>query len=243
MAATETTTSKPLNAAELFDSVGKPYEEAFRDVPGQQRSLKWLISTLPPHSKILDIGCGTGRPACEMLSNAGHEVTGIDVSSVMVDTIPPPRNFPSSLTYLPQIETARSAVPTAKFHQANILAWTPPHIYDAIIIYFSLISSITQSEIREAFKKLYSLLSPGGVFIFGTVVVECEMKESKWMGRDCVVSGLSVEGNLEGIKEAGFEVIKFEEEVFVPKGVEAGLCEKGDVWEEPMLYVYARKEG
>ena len=62
------------------------------------------------------------------------------------------------------------------------------------------------------------------------------------MGRECVVSGLSKEGNLEAIKEAGFEVIKYEEEVFVPKGVEAGLCKKEDVWEEPMLYVYARKK-
>jgi len=39
--------------------------------------------TLPPGSRILDIGCGTGRHAVE-LARRGYQVTGVDISSGML---------------------------------------------------------------------------------------------------------------------------------------------------------------
>jgi len=38
---------------------------------------------LPPSSRILDIGCGTGRHAVE-LARRGYKVTGVDISSGML---------------------------------------------------------------------------------------------------------------------------------------------------------------
>ena len=38
---------------------------------------------LPPRSRILDIGCGTGRHSIE-LARRGYQVTGVDISSGML---------------------------------------------------------------------------------------------------------------------------------------------------------------
>lgn len=39
---------------------------------------------LTPHSKVLDVGCGTGA-LCATLASLGCDVTGIDVSKKMID--------------------------------------------------------------------------------------------------------------------------------------------------------------
>ena len=36
--------------------------------------------SLPPGSRILDVGCGTGRHAVE-LARRGYQITGVDISS------------------------------------------------------------------------------------------------------------------------------------------------------------------
>ena len=47
-------------------------------------ALEMLTERLPPGSKILDIGCGTGHLAGELMRR-GYEAWGVDLSSAMVD--------------------------------------------------------------------------------------------------------------------------------------------------------------
>ena len=72
-----------LSAEQVFDSLGSAYETAFAGLPEQVMSVKWLLAQLneDAHKRatILDVGCGTGRPVCSMLADAGHDVLGIDV--------------------------------------------------------------------------------------------------------------------------------------------------------------------
>jgi SAM-dependent methyltransferase len=44
-----------------------------------------ILTCLPPRSRVLDLGCGSGRPIAEAFLQAGHVVTGLDLSSRMLD--------------------------------------------------------------------------------------------------------------------------------------------------------------
>jgi SAM-dependent methyltransferase len=225
------TTPATHDSRTLWDSVGAKYEKAFEGLPSQLRSLEWITSQLfsagIKPAKCLDIGCGTGRPVCQHLVEAGHEVLGIDISPEM-------------------IKTAEGHVPVAKFEVADIKSWTPPNgeaSYDLITAYFSLIANLTQDEIRSTIQRIHSWLKLGGIFVFATVPVPANNAEIKWMGRDVIVSGLSVEEFGQWFKEVGFEVVNKEESSFLPKGFEAGLvASREEVWEEGHLFIYARKK-
>ena len=48
----------------------------------------WLdrfISSIPPQSSILDVGCGTGDPIAAYLTACGFFVTGVDGSPAMIE--------------------------------------------------------------------------------------------------------------------------------------------------------------
>ncbi|KAK4541589.1 hypothetical protein LTR36_007886 [Oleoguttula mirabilis] len=216
--------SSGYSAADTFDDVGEAYQVAFDRVPAQVRSLDWILTQLPRKSVVLDVGCGTGKPACEMLAGAGHNVTGIDISPKM-------------------IEVARRQLPSAKFMVADSRVWEPPHgeAYDGIVSYFSWIAGVKQNDIRVFFQRAYGWLKPGGAFVFGTVTVPGEDMAINWMGRDVIASSLNAEETIAAIKEAGFVVEKDEREMYLPRVAEAGLCDAEDAEEEPHLFVYARK--
>src|SRR5689334_18887234 len=90
------------NAAITFDEIGPAYEDAFAGLAAQSTAVDWVLSRLEDKipAKFLDIGCGTGRPVCSALAAAGHDVTGIDISGVM-------------------IAAARERVPKATFHHVD----------------------------------------------------------------------------------------------------------------------------
>lgn len=211
------------NVASTFDSIGPAYESAFATCEPQAASTQWLLSQLASSSKILDIGCGTGRPVCSTLADAGHNVLGIDVSSEM-------------------LKAAKANVKNARFQLLDYRDFAAENgTFDAITVYFSLIAGVTQDEIRDAFKKIHGWLRPGGIFVFGTVAVAGNNLEIKWMARPVVVSSLTAEESVVAIKEAGFEVVDVKESIFLPKAVEAGICGEEDVWDEPHVFVYAKK--
>lgn len=217
----------PLTAEQVFDSIGPAYEDAFAGLPEQNQSVEWLLAQLENSgvktARFVDVGCGTGRPVCLALANAGHHVLGIDVSAAMV-------------------AAARERVPNARFERVDICDFSPPQgSYDAASVYFSLIAGVTQDDIKGHLAKIYRLLKPGGLFVFATVPVDGESVQIKWMGRLVTVSSLSPDEAVLAIRRAGFEIVHDKVTKFTPKGEEAGICQKTDVWEEPHLFVYARK--
>jgi ubiquinone/menaquinone biosynthesis C-methylase UbiE len=214
----------------LFDEVSTGYEEAFADCQPIYHAIKWVLSELESANikpaKIVDIGCGTGRPVCSALAEAGHDVLGTDISASM-------------------IEEARKRVPlpNAAFQKLDTRDFNPPsESFDAVTLTFSLIAGVSQDDIRQTMGKLYRILKPGGLLVFSTVPVEGNNVDIVWMGRPVTVSSLSPADNLEGLKKVGFEIVKSEETVYKPaKASSIGLCKEEEVWEEPHLWVYARK--
>jgi cyclopropane fatty-acyl-phospholipid synthase-like methyltransferase len=220
------TTSTSYDTVGLYQSIGAAYQTAFGyDNTGHVQALEYFISQLKPGSKVLDVGCGTGRPACEMVAKAGHKVIGVDISPAM-------------------IESARKQLPEATFIVSDSREWSPPSSdlpYDGIMSFFSFLAGVLQQDIRDFFPRAYKWLKPGGHFLFGTVPLDCEHREIQWMGRRVVSSSLGEEQILEAIKGAGFNVVKHDVVKFLPKGEEAGLCKKEEIWEETHLFVHAQK--
>jgi ubiquinone/menaquinone biosynthesis C-methylase UbiE len=225
--ATEAPAETPLSAEELFDDIGPAYEAAFEGLPEQAASVKWLLSQIEAAgteaAKIVDIGCGTGKPVCWALAGAGHDVLGIDISSAM-------------------IAAARERVPAAKFEQTDIRNFSPPDSsFDAATVYFSMIAGVTQGEIREFIAKIYRFIKPGGFFVFATVPFPVDNLQTKWMGRPATGSSLGPEEAVEWIRRVGFQIEHEAVSKFMPKAAEAGICKPEDVSEETHLFVYAKK--
>ncbi|MCJ1366210.1 hypothetical protein MMC16_005336 [Acarospora aff. strigata] len=211
----------------LFDDIGPAYEPAFEGLPGQLASIKWVLSQLEEGNikpgKVMDLGCGTGRPVCSQFADAGHDALGVEISTAMV-------------------KAARERVPNAKFEQMDHRQYSaPPATFDAITVFFSMLTGMSQEDIRQMIRKIYDWLKPGGVFVFATVPISSEHYYKLWLGRPDVGSSLGREESLDWIRNVGFEVVHEYVEKFTPKAVEEGICGPEEKLEETHLFVYARK--
>ena len=139
------------NPEAVFDAINQSYGDAFEGNNAQKLCIQNLISRLPPRAQILDIGSGAGCPTASMLADAGMVVTGIDVSSVMV-------------------EVARVNVPHATFHVRDMRGYRPAdgQKFDAIVSIFSMIILPT-SAIKEMAFKMAHWLKPGGLLVLGAI--------------------------------------------------------------------------
>jgi SAM-dependent methyltransferase len=219
----------PNAVASLFDTLSPTYHAAFSDLTHQHTAISWVLSALsalPSPAKIIDLGCGPGDPVVSTLASAGHTVLGTDISAGM-------------------ITEARRRVPhpNASFLQLDTLKWEPEEgEYDAVVLMFSLIIDVSIADIRETIAKVYRAVKPGGVFMFATVAIGGDEVDIVWLGRPITCSSLSPTEVVERMEEVGFEVVKTEETKYRPvKAPELGICKEEEVWDEPLLWVYARK--
>lgn len=205
---------RPESAAEVFDALGKDYETAFPDQPGQRAVLTWLLDRLPDRASVIDLGSGTGRPVAETLAAAGHEVTGYDVSVRMV-------------------EIARAQVAAARFDQADLRELTrPAGSVDVVTAFFSLLQ-MTRAEIDDVLAKAASWLSPGGHFVLGTVAADADGVEFPFLGHPIRASSYPAETFAAKLNAAELEIV-YQEQV----GYESP---HPGVRPEEQIYLVARK--
>ncbi|WP_405137170.1 class I SAM-dependent methyltransferase [Nocardia sp. NBC_01388] len=177
-----------LSAAEVFDGLGIDYEKAFAGLTAHREELEWLLTELPDNSKVLDVGCGTGRPTAEVLVAAGHDVTGCDISPGM-------------------IEIARNQVPRARFEVADLRTLSyPAESWDAVTAFFPLLQ-LTRAEIDAALVKFADWLTPGGIFLLATVPADVESLDIEFMGKPVTVSSYPPEEFTRRLTTAGLEVL------------------------------------
>jgi SAM-dependent methyltransferase len=122
-----------------------------------------LLRRLPTPADVLDLGCGCGLPAARILANAGHHVTGIDISDV-------------------QIERARRLVPTATFVWADAVELDlPPARFDAVVCLYTLIH-IPLADQPALIGRLGKWLRPGGWLLATTGHDAWTGIEDNWLG-------------------------------------------------------------
>lgn len=124
-----------------YEVSAKQYAKNTAELHPQAEAQKFM-NTLPPHGKILDIGCGPGRDA-KVFSDAGYEVVGIDLSPNMV-------------------EAAKQNVPKGTFVVMDIEAMDfPKESFDGIWASCVLLH-VPKKSLSTIFGMIFLMLKPKG---------------------------------------------------------------------------------
>ncbi|MEV0675709.1 class I SAM-dependent methyltransferase [Actinosynnema sp. NPDC050436] len=188
---------RPLTAAELFNAVGRGYEEAFGRPPIVETGIRLLLDRLPDSARVLDIGSGTGKPVAADLTAAGHRVLGVDVSGEMVSI-------------------AREQVPDADFVHADIREWdSADGSWDAVVAFFPFLQ-MTRADAVEVLGNTARWLKPDGLVALITVPVDVEGLEVPFLGHTVHVTSFAAPDLLRHVEQAGLDVLETHRAVFSP---------------------------
>jgi SAM-dependent methyltransferase len=137
-------------ASTNYDSIASFYDRHWTD-RYQPQALEVLSGVLLPNllpgSSILDVGCGTGIIAQELV-NQGYKVVGIDISAEM-------------------LKCAQKRIPGGAFIVADARSYGFQCRFNAAISLFDTLNHILSSgEMLTVFRNVYGALAPSGVFVF-----------------------------------------------------------------------------
>ncbi|KAF2162570.1 hypothetical protein M409DRAFT_58308 [Zasmidium cellare ATCC 36951] len=194
-------------------SLGHTYETFFGHDAGLLKFLDLLLTHLPPASRVLDIGCGTGNPVASTLSAASHRVTGIDISEEMV-------------------RLSRKAVPEGVFEMADMQRYQPDGEVGAVLAILSLFP-LGREAIEAQVGRWRSWVPVGGLLGVGTIAAEDVDVEGKggefdadggcargiqvrFMGADVEIDLFTRSGWERLLEREGFEVLADLTELHVP---------------------------
>ena len=125
--------------------------------------LRELLELLPAGAPVLDLGCGNGIPVARLLSEAGCQVSGVDLSQV-------------------QIERAKRLVPKAHFTRADMSAVKfPPASFAAVVSFYAIIH-LPLEEQPALFDNIFTWLRPGGFLMVTTGAQAWTGTEEDWLG-------------------------------------------------------------
>jgi cyclopropane fatty-acyl-phospholipid synthase-like methyltransferase len=149
--------------------------------------LEKLNSLLKPNSRILDLGCGAGKPIDEFFINHGHKIVGIDISSE-------------------QVKLAKKNIPAGSFKIKDIASLKEKEFEVEAVVSFYTIFHLPRKKHQKLFKIINSFLRAGGLLLI-------TMGTSDWEGTgdfyktQMYWSHYGPEKNRKIIEEAGFEII------------------------------------
>lgn len=99
---------------------------------------------LKPNSKVLDLGCGSGRDTNE-LSKKGHQVVGLDASEKLIDY-------------------AKNKFPQITFQVGNLLNIPlPDNSFDGIWCHAVILHLETIDDVNKSLKEMHRVLKSGGI--------------------------------------------------------------------------------
>ncbi|MGW0792644.1 SAM-dependent methyltransferase [Streptomyces sp. NPDC002911] len=130
---------------------------------------------LTPGRRLLDVGCGQGRPAIRLAEATGGEVTGITVSAEQVAT---------------GTELAHEAgvADRVRFERADAMDLPyPDGSFDAV---WAVESVMYLSDRQTALKEMHRVLAPGGVLVLSDYAESVELSD-EW--RKVLVEGFTVD--------------------------------------------------
>lgn len=129
-----------------YDVIAEWYARERGDLIGVPEALS-LAASLPAGSRILDAGCGNGRPLTQVLSQAGHQVVGVDSSAAMLTRC---------RAALPSTPVVRGRLQECPFRDAS---------FDAAMMW-GVLFHLTPEEQDVALRELSRVLRAGGQLLF-----------------------------------------------------------------------------
>lgn len=181
-----------------YDALSVRYDEAFDSDVKYGSWIESLNVRLDDDSRVLDLGCGSGVPVVRDLVEAGHRVTGVDISDM-------------------QIRRAKERVPQAEFIRADATSVEfPRESFDAVVSLYALIH-IPLEEQPALLRKIALWLRPGGWLLCSTGQNEWTGTDEDWLGSGVTMwwSHADADTNRGWITGSGLVI---EQEEFVPEG-------------------------
>jgi lincosamide nucleotidyltransferase A/C/D/E len=173
-----------------YDRAADSYA-AGRDKFKNQKYLHRFTQLLQPPARVLDIGCGSGKPIDSFLSAHGYDVIGIDIS---------PK----------QIELAKRLVPKARFEVRDMLEIKPSDFSVDGIVSFYAIFHTPRDRHADLLKTLASLLRPGGTMLVTMGADEYEGRDQDFHGVEMYWSHFGAAKNRELVEAAGSKINRAE---------------------------------
>jgi len=156
--------------------------------PLRERYVNVLVDRLPPSSRVLEIGCGSGVPVAAILAHHFH-LHGVDISHEMA-------------------RYAREEVPTGHFEVGDISEMDFDEAsFDGVVAFYSLVHLPREAQIT-LFSRIFHWMRPGGHFVasLGTSDI-AESVEEDWLGAGTMYwSSYDAESNRVFLERAGFAI-------------------------------------
>ena len=141
----------------VFDLYAAYYDLLYRDKDYSVEA-KYVAALIraahPAATSILEMGCGTGAHALELVQ-LGFEVLGIDISLSMIEKASARR----------QAQPERA--PLVDFKVGDVRSYRVARKFDAVVSLFHVMSYQTgNDDLRDAVRTARSHLESGGIFVF-----------------------------------------------------------------------------
>jgi SAM-dependent methyltransferase len=176
-----------------YDHIAEAYLERYGTSTVRDRWTAELMTRLPKpgRARVLDLGCGAGIPVARALTDAGHDVVGVDGSDR-------------------QIALARANVPAAEFIRSDMRTVDfPSRSFDAVAAFYS-VTHVPRSDHRRLLESIVGWLKPGGVFVASLGATSSRDWQGEWMGVPMIFSHYDAAGNRTLLADAGFVVERTE---------------------------------
>ena len=181
-------------AAQII-SIYRRYAKSWTDLRGQLLYEKtWLdrfLGLLPAQAKILDLGCGSGRPIAAYLLQHGHQLTGVDSADSM-------------------LEMAREHFPTQCWIKADMRSVELNQRFDAILAWDSFFH-LTPQDQHGMFTQFAKWSKPNAVLMFTSGPAAGEAI-GEMFGEALYHASLSQEEYRQLLAQHGFKVLDMQAE-------------------------------